>query len=84
MIRLFLFVLVRFFIVALAIYFALTLLKKVIQTLQGKSQPSPRRPQQETIPKTTVDYKDVKDARFTELPKTHSEDSSQQKDSTES
>jgi large-conductance mechanosensitive channel len=74
MIRLFIFVLVRFFIIAFAIYLALTLLKKVIRTLQGYSPPSPRNPQKESHPKTTEDYKDVKDAKFTELPNKQTED----------
>jgi hypothetical protein len=74
MIRLFIFVFVRFFLAAIAIYFALTILKKVIQTFQGKPRPSQRNPQQENTPKPMVEYKDVKDATFTELPNKQSED----------
>ena len=74
MIRLFIFVLVRFFITVLAIYLALTLLKKVIRTLQGTSPPSPRNSQKENHPKTKDEYKDVKDAKFTELPIKPTED----------
>jgi len=74
MVRLFIFVFVRFFITVLAIFLALTLLKKFIRTLQGYSPPSPRSPQKENHPKTEVDYKDVKDAKFTELPNKQTED----------
>jgi large-conductance mechanosensitive channel len=69
MIRLFIFVLVRFFIIALVIYFVLTFFKRIIQTLQGRSHPSSNNPQQQHRPKTKEDYKDVKDAKFVELPK---------------
>jgi large-conductance mechanosensitive channel len=68
MIRLFIFVFIRFILIAIAIYAALTLLKKVIQTLQGRSQPTSHNSQQETHPKPKEDYKDVKDAKFVELP----------------
>jgi hypothetical protein len=74
MIRLFIFVLVRFFITVLAIYLALTLLKKVIQALQGRSHPPPSNPQQQKNPTPKEDYKDVKDAKFVELPNKDSED----------
>lgn len=73
MIRLFIFALIRFFIIAVAIYLALTLLKKIIQVLQGHSIPSPSNPQQQRT-KTKEDYKDVKDAKFVELPKKQTED----------
>jgi hypothetical protein len=75
MIRLFLYVLVRFFISVLAIYFALTLLKKVIRFFQGTPRPSPPR-RQEKPPRPKEEYKDVQDAKFTELPKPPTEDSS--------
>ena len=74
MIRLFLFVVIRFFIAALALYVALTLLKKVIRFLQGNSRPSPRGPQQDGPPKVKEIYKDVKDATFSEFPNKQSED----------
>jgi len=74
MIRLFVVVFFRFFIIALAIYLALTLLKKIIRKLQGHSHPSPSNPQQKQHPKTKEDYKDVKDAKFVELPEKHTED----------
>ncbi|MGD1046054.1 MAG: hypothetical protein ABR936_12150 [Bacteroidota bacterium] len=74
MIRLFIFVLIRFFIIALVIYFVLTLLKRIIQTLQGRSRSSPRDPQQEKHPKIKEDYRDVKDAKFVELPNKQTED----------
>jgi large-conductance mechanosensitive channel len=76
MIRLFILALFRFFIIALAIYFVLTLLKKIIRTLQGHSTPSTRNPQQEKHPKPTENYKDVKDAKFVELPNKQTEDKS--------
>ena len=68
MIRFFIFVLVRFFITVLVIYLALTLLKKIIQSLQGHSHPIPRAPQEDNRPKVKEEYKDVKDAKFVELP----------------
>ena len=74
MVRLFIFVLIRFFIVALAIYIALTLLKKIIQILRGPSHPAPRNPQQEQPQRTTEEYTDVKDAKFVELPNTKTEE----------
>jgi hypothetical protein len=74
MIRLFIFTLVRFFFIALAIYVALTLLKKIIQSLQGRSHPSPGTFQQKNEPKPKEVYKDVKDAKFVELPNKHTED----------
>ena len=74
MIRLFIFVLIRFFLLAIAIYAVLTLLKKVIQTLQGHSQPTSHHAQQEKQPKAKEDYKDVKDAKFIELPNKQTED----------
>jgi len=74
MIRLFLFVVVRFFIAVLALYVALTLLKKVVRFLQGNSRPSPRGPQQDAPPKVKEIYKDVRDATFRELPNTQSKD----------
>jgi hypothetical protein len=42
--------------------------------LQGYSPPSPRNPQKENHPKTKDEYKDVKDAKFTELPIKPTED----------
>ena len=74
MIRLFLFTVVRFFIIALALYVALTLFKKVIRFLQGNTRPSPRGSQQDAPLKAKEMYKDVKDATFSELPKKQSED----------
>jgi large-conductance mechanosensitive channel len=66
--------LVRFFIIALAIYLALTLLRKIIQALQKHSHPSPHTSQQENQPKAKEEYKDVKDAKFVELPNKQTED----------
>ncbi|MGD0036205.1 MAG: hypothetical protein ABSC53_02800 [Bacteroidota bacterium] len=74
MIRLFIIVLFRFFITALVIYLVLTLFKKIIRTLQGYSDPSLHNPQQEKQPKAKEDYKDVKDAKFVELPNKQTED----------
>jgi hypothetical protein len=73
MIRLFIFVLVRFFMIALVIYAALTLLKNVIRTLQGHSRPNSHNSQQEKQPRPAEDYKDVKDAKFVELPNKQAE-----------
>jgi large-conductance mechanosensitive channel len=75
MIRLFIFVLIRFIITAFVIYVVLTFFMKVIRILQGRTRPSPRHPQQESPPKPKEDYKDVKDAKFTELPNNQTEDS---------
>jgi large-conductance mechanosensitive channel len=74
MIRLFIIILFRFFVTALVIYFVLTLFKKIIRTLQGYSNPSLHNPQQEKQPKAKEDYKDVKDAKFVELPNKQTED----------
>ena len=74
MIRLFLFVVVRFFIAVLALYVALTLLKKIVRFFQGNSRPSPRGTQQDAPPKVKEIYKDVKDATFSELPNKQSAD----------
>jgi large-conductance mechanosensitive channel len=74
MIRLFMIVLFRFFITALVIYLVLALFKKIIRTLQGYSNPSLHNPQQEKQPKAKEDYKDVKDAKFIELPNKQTED----------
>ncbi len=73
MIRLFIFIFVRFFLLALAVYLVLTLLKKVIQTLLGHSQPSSHNSQQEQRSKPKEEYKDVKDAKFVELPNKQAE-----------
>jgi large-conductance mechanosensitive channel len=73
MIRLFIFVLIRFFLIAITIYAVLTLLKKVIQTLQGRSQPTSHPSQQKKRAKPKEDYKDVKDAKFIELPNNQAE-----------
>jgi hypothetical protein len=70
MIRLFIFVLVRFFITVLVVYLVLTLLKKIIRNLQGRSRPFPSAPQEENRPKVKEEYKDVKDVKFIELPNT--------------
>ena len=74
MIRLLIVVLVRFFITALVLYLGLTLLKKIIQTLQRRSHPSSDNPQQAMHPKRKEEYKDVKDAKFVELPKKQTND----------
>ena len=74
MIRLFLFVLFRFFIIVLIIYLALTLLKKFIQILQGRYHSPTHDPKQEKSKKVKEEYKDVKDAKFVELPDKQTED----------
>jgi large-conductance mechanosensitive channel len=76
MIRLFIIVLIRFFIITFAIYLALTLLKKVIQIMQGHSHMSTHNPQQPNQSKPKEDYKDVKDAKFVELPNKPTDDKS--------
>ena len=75
MIRLFIFVFLRFFITVLAIYLGLTLLRKVIRVLQGYSPPSSN-PRKENYQKPKEDYNDVKDAKFTELSDKQAEDKS--------
>jgi large-conductance mechanosensitive channel len=74
MIRLFIIVLFRFFVTALVIYLILTFLRKIIRTLQGYSNPPLHNPQQEKRPKAKEEYKDVKDAKFIELPNKQTED----------
>ena len=76
MIRLFIFIFIRFFITVLVIYLALTLLRKVIRFVQGYSSPSQSNPPKDKFSKPKEDYKDVKDAKFTELPDKQAEDKS--------
>ncbi|RPI01857.1 MAG: hypothetical protein EHM64_15020 [Ignavibacteriae bacterium] len=76
MFRLFIFMLVRFFVVACAIYLALTLLKKIIILLKERSHPAARPPHQEERQKPKEEYNNVKDAKFTELPNDRSEENS--------
>ena len=68
MIRLFIWTLFRFLITAVAIYIALTLLKKFIQFFQGSPPSSSHKPEQARPQKPKEEYKDVKDAQFVELP----------------
>jgi hypothetical protein len=75
MIRLFIIVLFRIFVTTLVIYLILTFFRKIIRILQGYSNPSLHNPQQEKQPKAKEDYKDVKDAKFIELPNKQTEDS---------
>jgi len=74
MIRLFIFVLIRFFIASFVIYLVLTILGKILRSLRGHSQSSPPASRQESQPKPTENYKDVKEAKFTELPNKQTED----------
>lgn len=68
MIRLFVYTIARFLIIALAIYVALTLVKWIIRSMQGRSHRSYDRPQKGEATKSKEDYKDVHDASFVELP----------------
>ena len=74
MIRLLIIVLIRWFIAALVIYGALTLLKKIIRSFLNHSRPSPRAYPQEHPPKDREEYKDVQDAKFVEMPNKPVED----------
>lgn len=49
-------------------------MRKIIRTLQGYSKPPLQKPQQQKRPKVKEEYKDVKDAKFVELPNKHTED----------
>ncbi len=74
MLRLFIFILVRFFIIALAIYVGLTLLKKVLQFFQVYFRQPIGNPPQGSQQKPKQNYDDVKDAKFVELPNNKTED----------
>jgi large-conductance mechanosensitive channel len=67
MIRLFIYTFVRFIIIALAIYFAFTLVKWVVRSLQGRSRLSYGHPQKGEATKPKGNYNDVHDAKFEEL-----------------
>jgi hypothetical protein len=67
MIRLFLYTFIRFIIIVLAIYFAVTLVKWVVRGLQGKSRLSYGHPQKGESTKKKQNYDDVHDAKFEEL-----------------
>ncbi|MGD0590978.1 MAG: hypothetical protein ABSA44_09295 [Bacteroidota bacterium] len=68
MIKLLIFSLIRFLIVAFVIYFVLTLVKRMLRVFKGSSRPFSRPDQPETPPKPKEEYKDVQDAKFVELP----------------
>jgi large-conductance mechanosensitive channel len=73
MIRLFIYTFVRFIIIALAIYFAFTLVKWVVRSLQGRSRLSYGQPQKGEAAKPKENYNDVHDAKFEELTKKQKE-----------
>ncbi len=68
----------RFFITALAIYLALTLLRSFIRMLQGNTPPPQHPAPPDQAPKPKVEYKDVQDAKFTDLREEQSKDHSSQ------
>jgi cell division septation protein DedD len=77
MIRLILFSIIRFFIVAIVVYVLLLVIRKVAQLLKGgnpfyRSQvhDKPNQPS----PKKSEEYRDVQDAQYKELPKSPSEE----------
>jgi hypothetical protein len=72
MIRLFIFLLA---IVAFVIYFVLAFVRGIIRTLQKSSRSSSRFDRPQTPVKPKEDYKDVQDAKFTELSDKHKENS---------
>ncbi len=67
---------IHFLIIALTVFFALTVVKRILQALHMYFYPSPRNPQHGKPSKTKEDYKDVKDAKFVELPDKKTEDTS--------
>ncbi len=82
MIRLLIFSLVRFIVVALLIYFILTLIQRVMGFLR---EPPAKRQSRHTppqpVPPKTEEYKDVQDAHFEEIPPKKSEpDAPEQKE----
>jgi hypothetical protein len=66
----------RFVITILAMFLALRLLRSFIRLFQGKSSPSQSRSQSGQVNKPKVEYKDVKDAKFTELQDEQTKDQS--------
>lgn len=79
MLRVLFFGLIRIIIIALVIYFVLTIIRGIIRALQGPSRRSTGtrgHPQTENQPKSKEEYKDVKDAKFVELPRKNTENES--------
>lgn len=72
---------IRFFFTVFAIYLALTLLRIVIRVLRGNPSPSQSQPPEQNSPKPKEEYKDVKDAKFTELPGKQPPEKSSEKNS---
>jgi len=76
MIRQFIISLIRLFIMAFAVYVAFALVKVVMRVLRGdihlRFRRSNKYPQQNQPDQPPEEYKDVKDARFVELPKEQS------------
>jgi large-conductance mechanosensitive channel len=68
MIRLFIFAIIRFFLVALVIYVVLTFIKGIIRALRLNFRQSQQYTERKNTPEAKEDYKDVKDANFVELP----------------
>lgn len=80
MLRILFFGVIRFIIIAFVIYFVLTVIRGIIRLFQGPSESSSfkksTQPHSENPPQPKEEYKDVKDAKFVELPQknTKSED----------
>ena len=66
MIRLFVYTMVRIIIVALAVFFGIAIFRWIIRKLQGHSFPSAY-PKEEGRSRPKEDYRDVKDASFTDV-----------------
>jgi cell division protein FtsN len=78
MIRLVIFVFIRFFITVLVIYFVLTLLKGIIQIFKIPVRRTSDSPHSVVPPKPKENYKDVQDAKFVEIPNQTKENNSDQ------
>jgi flagellar biosynthesis/type III secretory pathway M-ring protein FliF/YscJ len=80
MLRVFFFSIIRVLLIALAVYFVITVIRGVVRALSGRAQSSSSkasgRPQSENPPKPTEEYKDVKDAKFVELSNNKHEEKS--------
>jgi hypothetical protein len=72
MLRIFFFSIIRFLFAALVIYVVLSAVRAIVRALRGPAHDSSPRasghPRPENPPKSKEEYKDVKDAKFEELP----------------
>ena len=69
MVRVLFFLFIRFIVVAGVIYFVLTFIRNFIHGLLGTPPPTRKtKGPENTSPKQTVEYRDIKDAKFQDVP----------------